>query len=274
MKIGVDLGGTNIRAGLVDDGLLIRKVAVACPPLGGQHVVNKLCELIGSLMSDAVTSIGVGVPSVVDRETGIVYNAVNIRSWHEVHLKDILQAAFHKPVYINNDANCFAWGEYLFGGYPRCSGMVGLTIGTGIGTGLVFNGKLYNGRNTGAGEVGAMPFRQADYEFYCASRFFMANYQTSGKQLADEARRGSVQSLKIWQEFGDNIGHLIKAVLYAYDPELIVLGGSISQAFQLFEAPMRACMSDFPWPRTVQNLTIMPSQLKDAALLGAAMLNE
>ena len=89
MKIGVDLGGTNVRVGLIDQGQLVRKVTALCPKGKEQEVLDVLLSLIRELMSDAVTSIGVGVPSVVDRDKGIVYNAANIPSWKEVHLRQM-----------------------------------------------------------------------------------------------------------------------------------------------------------------------------------------
>lgn len=274
MKIGVDLGGTNIRVGLVEQDHLVGKMAVPCPKGGEQDVLDALLSLIKKLMSDEVTSIGVGVPSVVDRDKGIVYNVANIPSWKEVHLRQILEDVFHKQVFVNNDANCFALGEYLFGEGRCYDSMVGLTVGTGIGAGLVLGGRLYNGRNTGAGEIGALPFRETDYEHYCASRFFTTCYRSTAQELEVKARQSDRQALQIWQEFGDNMGCLIEAVLYAYDPDLVVLGGGITAAFPFFEEAMRRRLSKFPWQESVKHLRIVASSLQDAALLGAAMLNE
>ena len=105
MKIGLDLGGTNFRVGLVDTDRLVCKEVVPCPQGSEKEVNDALLSLVGKVMTDEVTSIGVGVPSVVDRERGIVYNAANIPSWKEVHLKEIMEERFHRPVFINNDAN-------------------------------------------------------------------------------------------------------------------------------------------------------------------------
>ena len=166
MKIGVDLGGTNIRVGLVDQEHLVSKATAPCPKDEEKVVLEQILSLIRKQISDDVSSIGVGVPSVVDRERGIVYNVANIPSWKEVHLKQILEEEFHRPAYINNDANCFTLGEHHFGEGRNYKDFIGLTIGTGVGTGLVLNGKLYNGHNTGAGEVGSLPFKEKDYEHF------------------------------------------------------------------------------------------------------------
>ena len=273
MKIGVDLGGTNVRVGLVDHEQLVSKVAAPCPKDEEKVVLEQILSLIRKQMSDDVTSIGVGVPSVVDREKGIVYNVANIPSWKEVHLKQILEEEFSRPAYINNDANCFTLGEHYFGEGRKYKDFVGLTLGTGIGTGLILNGNLYNGHNTGAGEVGSLPFKEKDYEHYCASRFFEA-FQTSGKELGEKARENDVQALKTWDLFGDNLGYLIEAIIYAYDPEAIILGGGIADAFPYFKDAMYERLKEFPYQESVARLHIAPSQLKDAALLGAAMLDD
>lgn len=273
MKLGLDLGGTNFRAALVADGRLVRKEVVPCPKGTEEEVNGALLSLVSKMMNDEVTSIGVGVPSVVDREKGIVYHVANIPSWEEVHLRSIMEKAFHRPVFINNDANCFALGVHVFGEGRNYDDMVGLTVGTGIGTGLIIRGRLYNGHNTGAGEVGSLPFREKDYEHYCASRFFL-EYNTTGKQLAEEARGGDKKALDIWQVFGDYMGSLIEAIIYAYDPEAIFLGGGITDAFDFFKHAMMARLADFPYPESVARLHIAPSRLENAALLGAAMLDE
>lgn len=273
MKIGVDLGGTNIRVGLVDQEQLVSKAAAPCPKDEEKVVLEQILSLIRKQMSDDVTSIGVGVPSVVDRERGIVYNVANIPSWKEVHLRQILEEEFHRPAYINNDANCFTLGERYFGEGRKYNDFVGLTLGTGIGTGLILNGKLYNGHNTGAGEIGSLPFKKKDYEHYCASRFFEA-FQTTGKELGEKAKESDGQALKTWCLFGDNLGCLIEAIIYAYDPEAIILGGGITEAFPYFKDAIYQRLKEFPYKESIARLHIAPSQLKDAALLGAAMLDD
>lgn len=122
-------------------------------------------------MCPEVAGIGVGVPSVVDSEEGIVYNVANIPSWAEVPLKRLLQERFSVPVYINNDSNCFALGVKLFGEGRKYRNLVGMTIGTGVGTGIIINGELYSGQNTGAGEIGSLPYLSHDFEHYCSSGF-------------------------------------------------------------------------------------------------------
>lgn len=273
MKIGIDLGGTNMRVGLTDGATLVNSVIEPCPAKETEEVVlNQLKRQIAQLMSSDVTGIGIGVPSVVDSVRGIVYNVANIPSWKEVHLKEQLEKEFGIPVAVNNDANCFALGVWKYGEGKGTRDMVGLTMGTGIGSGIIINGQLYNGVNTGAGEIGSLPFKDADYEFYCSSRFFSHLHGDTGANFGKRAQAGDAEAIAVWNEFGQNVGELIKAVLFTYAPEAIIIGGGIASAFSLFEAPMRASLESFPYPANVAATRIMPSTLPNAAILGAGAL--
>ncbi|MGM9803295.1 MAG: ROK family protein [Muribaculaceae bacterium] len=273
MKIGIDLGGTNIRVGAVENGIIVESNTMRTPQTDNQQVViDALVEAIKQVAgTNKIEGIGIGVPSVVDWQKGIVYNVMNIPSWREVHIKDILESIFNVPVAVNNDANCFALGEKMFGDASCYDDVVGLTLGTGVGSGLIINGKLYSGRNTAAGEVGSLPYLDSDYEHYCSSGFFV-EHGTTGHQASIDACNNNPQALALWQEFGTHIGALIKAVLLAYDPQAIVLGGSIAKAYDLFKEPMYASLQDFLYPTMVQKLAIMTSRTPNVAIFGASAL--
>ena len=274
MKIAIDLGGTNMRVGLTNGATVVDTVIEPCPAKEPEEVVlDQLKRQISQLMCTDVTGIGVGVPSVVDCKRGIVYNVANIPAWKEVHLKDILEKEFGVPVAINNDANCFALGAWRYGEGQGTNDMVGLTMGTGIGAGIIIGGKLYNGVNTGAGEIGSLPFKDADYEFYCSSRFFCKLHGDTGANFGKRAQAGDEDALAVWQEFGENVGELIKAVLFTYAPEAIIIGGGIASAFSLFETAMRKKLESFPYPENVAATRILPSTLPNAAMLGASILH-
>ena len=186
---------------------------------------------------------------------------------------DILEKEFGVPVAVNNDANCFALGAWRYGEGQGTNDMVGLTMGTGIGAGIIIGGKLYNGVNTGAGEIGSLPFKDADYEFYCSSRFFSKLHGDTGANFGKRAQAGDEDALAVWQEFGENVGELIKAVLFTYAPEAIIIGGGIASAFSLFETAMRKKLESFPYPENVAATRILPSTLPNAAMLGASILH-
>lgn len=273
MRIAIDLGGTNMRIGLVDNGVLVHKECVDCPAQASQQEVMLCLEnLIERNMSPQVCGIGIGVPSVVDSEHGIVYNVANISSWKRVELRKELEAKFKIPVFINNDSNCFALGVAQFELDHYEGDLVGLTMGTGIGTGVIIGGQLYSGANTGAGEIGSINYLDSDLEHYCSSDFFVRNYAITGKEAALKARQGDVQALKIWDDFGYHVGQLMKTILFVYDPRKIVIGGGISSAYSLFEDSMKQAMEDFPYIQILKNIEISVCQNADAALLGASAL--
>ena len=273
MKIGVDLGGTNIRCGLIDNDRVVTKLSEPClSDRSENEVLEQLERLISQLINPSVKGIGIGVPSVVDMQNGIVYNVTNIPSWKEVHLKDILEKKFNLPVCVNNDSNCFALGEHAGGVGKPFRNMLGVTLGTGVGAGVIINNELYSGSNTGAGEIGCLPYLERNYEYYCGSAFFVKFHGTTGKEAARLANAGDARALKIWEEFGFHIGMLVQAILYAFDPEAIVFGGSISKAYSLFSVAMKIAMSGFDYPETLKKIQILISDQEDISLLGAAAL--
>ena len=277
MVIGIDLGGTNVRCGLIENGSVVQRLSEPCRSDQPEEVVlEQIKGLIRQLINPSVKGIGIGVPSVVDIEKGIVYNVFNIPSWIEVPLKDILEAEFGVPVYVNNDANCFALGEHR---YRRSEGysfksVIGVTIGTGVGAGVIINNELYCGSNTGAGEIGGLPYLDKTLELYCGSPFFVDFHNTTGKEAAELAEKGDEKALKIWEEHGVHMGRAMKLILSVYDPDAIILGGSISNAYKYFEKSMWKEMENYDFPETVKNITILISTRDDISLLGAAALCE
>lgn len=271
MKIGVDLGGTNIRAALIDGRNIIRKAKVSCPAHGScEEVTEVLVQLISEVLCEGVETIGIGVPSVVDTRRGIVYNVANIPSWVEVHLKDILEERFSIPVRINNDSNCFTLGESRFGKGQGFDDMVGVTLGTGVGAGIIIGGKLYEGRNAGAGEVGCLNYLDKDYESYCSTPFFAA-HNTTGAELYAKAEAGDAKAIALWNEFGGHLGELVKAILFAYDPQAIVFGGGIAAGYPFYEAAMRERILTFPY-ETGKDVKVLFSEDGDMGLYGASAL--
>ena len=269
MRIAIDLGGTNVRVATVfPGGQVERIISEPCRSKGSEEeVLEHIFSMIDELMTPEVDGIGIGVPSVVDTDKGIVYNVVGIPSWKEVHLKDRLEERYHIPATVDNDCNCFALGVARYGSLRNCKETVCITLGTGVGSSLVVGGCLYNGHNTGAGEIGSIPYLDKDYEYYCSSRFFVGK-GTTGKTAA------MLGPSPLWEEFGTHVGKLMQMVLFAFDPEAVVIGGSIAQAFPLFQKAMWTELRKFPYPQSVENLKIAPADVDNAGILGAALLCE
>ena len=271
--VGVDLGGTNVRAAAVRGGKIVARAVRRISGKAAEEVVlGEIFETIDEVIGGEVSGIGIGVPSVVDVERGVVYSVENIPAWREVPLKDKLESRYGCPACVNNDANAFALGELHFGKGRGYRNMVGLTIGTGLGAGIIIDGRLYSGPNCGAGEIGSIPYRDATVERYAAGQFFQHEAGAGGDVVFERALRGDAEALRLFHAFGLELGHAILTILYAYDPELIVLGGSISRAYRFFEAGMRERLKSFAYQHVLETLVIAPSETEDAATLGAAAL--
>lgn len=272
--IGIDLGATNVRVARILGGRVdvveAEEIVKSDDPA---DLLNQIERLIEKLNDDDVESIGIGVPSVVDVEKGVVYDVQNIPAWKEVKVKSIFEKRFGKPVYVNNDANCFVLGEKYFGKARGHRSIVGLTLGSGFGSGLILNGKLYSGEHCGAGEVGMLPYRNSIFEHYCSGMYFEREFGLSGREVFEKAENGDAKALIIYESFGVNVGNAVKAVLYAYDPQMIVLGGSIRKAWSYFSDTMYKAMEDFAYPNSLSDLEIVVSELDEVAVLGAAALS-
>src|SRR5690554_5365949 len=234
--IGIDLGGTKIAGGRIENESIVKELSADTKASdGGEVTLNILKNIIGDLINKDTKAIGVGVPSVVDREKGIVYNVQNIKNWDEVYLKSILENEFKLPVKIDNDANCFAYGEKVFGKGKEFANFVGITLGTGVGGGIIQNNHLLLDSNCGSGEFGEIPYLDSILEDYCGSSFFVRNANLSGYEVALKAQQGDLEAIKIYNEYGLHLSMLVKIILLIIDPEAIIFGGSIAKSFDLFE---------------------------------------
>jgi glucokinase len=270
--IGIDMGATNLRVGLVENGELVTIIKKTLPAdKSVVSIVSQMCDMI-DVVDDGAKKIGIGVPSVVDSEEGIVYDVQNIPGWEKVHLKDLLEERTGKQVYINNDANCFALGESIFGSGKGKKNLIGLIMGTGFAGGIIIDGKIYNGRNCGAGEFGMIPYKQSILEHYCSGQFFSRLVGVKGEVIHEKAMNDDPDSKKLFREFGSHVAEAIKIVLYTYDPDSIILGGSVSESYSLFKESLERDLKSFGFPNSLKNIEISVSKTKDVAVLGAAAL--
>ncbi|WP_411031884.1 ROK family protein [Spongiimicrobium sp. 3-5] len=271
--LGVDIGGTNIKVGRVKEAVVLAQSHNDVDTKeSAKATLNRLFKGIDEVITKETKAIGVGVPAVVDTASGVVYDVQNIPSWKEIGLADMLQQKYRLPIFINNDANCFAMGEKLFGKGGAYKNFVGLSIGTGLGMGIIINDELYNGVLSGAGEIGMLSYKETILEQYTSSFFFSDKYGLDAKTLHNMAQRKNERALEAFLEFGTHLGEALKNILYLFAPEAIVLGGSISKAFPLFKDSMYQKLNTFAYPRQLKDLKVMVSDLSDAPVLGAASL--
>lgn len=274
MFLGVDVGGTTISLGLVRGTSITNKDTI--PSFREEASLPETLEYLSSaierILTPEIDRIGIGVPTVVDQEKGILYDAANIPSWKEVHLKEYLEGRFPGiEVNVNNDANCFALGAAAINGYPS-NIIAAVTLGTGTGLGLVSGRKLISGENAGLGEIAMLPYMGKTYEDYCSKKFFSSR-GLCPKDVYDSAKAGDKAALGVMEEFGEHLGRFLSVVMMAYDPGCIILGGGIANSMDLFEVPMwRVLREEFPYRHSVEKLKITVSSDPDAALIGASLL--
>jgi glucokinase len=272
--LGLDIGGTGIKGGILIQGHLedIRTI-----PTPAQESQEEILETIATFIESYLTQyefvgIGIGIPGLVDTKEGIVLGLANIPSFQHVELKKFLTERFAKPVFINNDANCFAIGVHKYGVGKPYKNLVGITLGTGTGGGIVINGHLYSGLFSAAGEWCSAPYLDHNYEYYCSGKFFQNFYHSKPKALAKKALTGDPIALQAFDEFGGHLGELLKMIMYSLAPEAIVLGGSIRKTYPLFKKSLFKTLETFAYPSVLANLKILISELDETAIHGAVAL--
>jgi glucokinase len=273
--LGLDIGGTGIKGGILINGHLQDIRSISTPAQESiAFILETIAQFIDSYAAYEIIGIGIGIPGLVNVEEGIVLGLSNIPAFQHVELKKFLSDRYQKPIFINNDANCFALGVHKFGVGKKFKNLVGITLGTGVGGGIVINGHLYSGVNSAAGEWCSAPYLDYDFEHYCSGKFFEKYYQSRPKALAKLALAGDARALKAFEEYGHHLGELIKHILYALAPEAIVLGGSIRKTYPLFKKSLHETLSSFGYATVLERLQILLSELDETAIHGAVALVE
>ncbi|HUQ96651.1 MAG TPA: ROK family protein [Chitinophagaceae bacterium] len=271
--VGIDLGGTNIRVAVVTENKIQAMQTSRIDAAGSyDSILQTVYAVTDTVVTSSVAAIGIGVPSVVDLDTGVVYDVQNIPAWTEVPLKKLMEERYRIPVFVNNDANCFALGEAYFGQGKEATSIIGVTLGTGLGAGIIINRKLYAGSNCGAGEFGMVPYLDKFIEWYASGQFFFNQYGRRGDEVYAAAKAGDAQALAMYETFGFHLGHALKTIMYTYDPSLVIFGGSVRHAYELFQKPMWQQLQTLVFPRSVARLQIKCSTLQNSGVLGAAAL--
>jgi len=266
--IGIDLGGTKVAGVLLtpQGELLARERWPVPKDLEAQGLIDLLASCVRKLsQTDAgPVAVGIGVPGPL-QERGRVLPAVpNFPHMGRVLLKDPLEEALGISVTLENDANCFALGESLYGwgkGHP-C--VVGITMGTGLGVGIVIENRIHRGRHCEAGEIWDLPLGEGTTVENGLSGRYVADKAgvVSAQEAAERARRGEAHALAAWRAFGLNLDWLLGAIGRLLDPDLFVLGGSLSRAYDLFSEELAEIVSR--WPVQVS------SDSEEIAMRGAA----
>lgn len=311
--VGIDLGGTNIAAGLViEDGTLLKQLSN--PTNSGRsarEIVKDMADLakevadLGGISWDQIKAVGVGVPGTANRDTGIVEYANNLGFYDEPMVAMLEEELPGKAIRFDNDANAAAWGEYVAGSGKGSRSMLAVTLGTGVGGGIILDGKLFRGVNYAAGEFGHFVIDRNGIECNCGRRGCFENYasatalvaqtreameknpqsllwelcgkdinQVEGRTLFDGVRQGDDTSNQVLYQFIEYLGTGLVDLINIFQPELICIGGGISKAGELLLKPLQAMIDREDYAATSRNRTkIVVAKLNnDAGLIGAALL--
>lgn len=187
-------------------------------------------------------------------------------------MKKHIENYFNKPIFITNDGNTFTAEEKMYGKGRIYNNFVGITLGTGFGTGIIIDNKIYSGSYSSAGEFGGMPYLDQTLEDYCCGKYFLKKFGMPGEKLMSHAENGDTRALGIFEQFGNQLGNAIKIILYAISPETGIIGGSVSKGHSYFEDAMHKSIQTFPFKLIKDSLIIERSVIANISILGSAAL--
>lgn len=280
LSIGVDVGGTKILAGAVaEDGSIKATARRPTPRHDAEAVLAQVADVVAELRDgtdEAIDGVGVGIAGVVDAERSRVYFAPNLR-WSQVPARALLEASTGLPVVVENDGNIAAWGEYRFGAGRGTSDMVLVTVGTGIGGGIVIDGRLFRGAHGAAGEIGhinAVPDGRACgcgrggcWEQYASGNALVREARelaaerrseaglllslgdgtpegVQGPEVTQAALAGDPIAREAFARVGTWLGRGLADLAAVLDPEVFVIGGGVSESGDLLLASARSTLND------------------------------
>ena len=302
--IGVDLGGTNTRTALVarSGDILEKQKEETLAAEGHEKVIAKLIRNIDRQRANAdqygrrVAAVGVGAPGVIYEQTGVVVKSPNFPDWNDLPLKQILEGKLKLPVFIENDANAAALGEQWRGAAKDIRSMIFLTLGTGVGGGIILDGRIWHGADGMAGEVGHMTIipdgrtcgcgNRGCLEMYASSRGIVMTFKAmcaekrldaedrkelTSAQIYQAARNGDTVAHLVMKDMGRYLGIGIANLINIFNPEMVVIGGGVMDAWDLFIDATREEVRKRAFAYTAERTKIVPSMLGDeAGMVGAA----
>lgn len=312
MKLGIDLGGTNIAAGIVDDNFnIIKKLSVKTKlPRPAKEIIDDMTELAktvvsqASLTMDDIDWIGVGAPGSVIQATGVIDYSNNL-DFHDIPIKAMLEQALNKTVYIENDANAAAYGEYIAGSAKGANISIMVTLGTGVGGGIVINNKIYVGANDAGGELGHSVIILDGRECTCGRKGCLESYASATGLIATTKEfmlkdknsimwklcsgdlnkisgRTAFEAMRSDDKTGTDVVNLyikqlacgITSIINSFQPDILCIGGGISHEKDYLLKPLKDIISKEVYSRnSAKNTEIVVATLgNDAGIIGAAML--
>jgi glucokinase len=289
--IGIDVGGTKIAAGVIDrEGRIQRRVERRTPADSRDEFLELLDEIVDELRIEGVDAIGFGLPSTIDQRTGRVVGSVHV-PLNDFDFRDHAAERFSIPVALDNDGNAAAIAEWKIGAGRGTSHMIMLTLGTGVGGGLILDGKPYRGWVGSGAEIGHMVLEyggepcsgtctgHGHFEQVSSGRAAdrkaveLLGPGTTGRELVGAAREGNDEALEAVREIGRKLGAALGSLVNIFNPEVIVIGGGFSQARDLFLEPALETMKVEALRPGRDLVRVVPALLgPDAGLVGAGFV--
>ncbi len=282
-NIGIDIGATNTKFVLLSKLKVVKKEKISTPK--NKEKLIKLLEkniknLISGIPQSKIKGIGIGIPGPLDKKRDFILNPPNLKHLSNCPLSKIIQKDLNIRTVMENDVNCFVLAETILGSAKGAEIVAGITLGTGVGGGVIWKGKSIKGAFGSAGEFGFMTIKFDEkhlgfLEEYCSEKFFNRKGIYS-KDLEEKAKKGNKQALKIFQEYGKYLGIGISNIINVLDPEAIVIGGGISKANKFFmKSAKKEIQKRVLSPLSKKFVKIKISKLKDfSGAIGATLLIE
>lgn len=312
VALGVDCGGTNLKLGFISElGELIRSkndpITFNEPP---EKVIKKIAQRMKNFIKESkiknteFVGVGVGIAGEVDQKSGVVRFSPNL-NWQNVPLKDLLSKEIQFPLLIDNDANCAAWGAYWLDAKRDCDHLICLTLGTGIGGGMILNRRLYRGSTGSAGEIGHASIQFNGRPCRCgsfgclesmigawglvqtaneglrkgAAEVLKKILQSSPKRELDPelialaAARGDLYCQQLWKDAGEALGSALANCVNIFNPERIVLSGGVSKVGSLILEPALHTLGRRAFSTPAQKVKVTISQFTEKlGVAGAGLL--
>ena len=270
--IGIDIGGTKIEGIFYSSGKIVRAKKIPTPKTR-RDFLRKLFALIAELKEKtSLAGIGISCAGTIDSKRGMILGNRNLEFTKNLKLRDIVAKRFGTPAVIDNDAHCFLRGEFLAGSGQGKKNLIGLTLGTGVGGAAVLGGKLMRGSRVSAYELGHMVIdRGQNLEQLVSSHAFKKLGIDPG-EYQHRAETGDGRAVEVFRKMGIYLGMALANFVNIFDPEMIILGGSISKAGDLLLIPAKKEMRKHVLPSFKKLPPIKISKLKYAACLGAISL--